>query len=283
VEYGEQGLDLLEAGLAPEEAMERLLADDQGAALRQVGIIDMKGLSAAHTGEENSEWAGSRQGENYTVQGNILVGPEVVDAVADKFESTAGMDMSLAERLILALEAGQSVGGDKRWGRTQSAAIRIADPDDPGRGGDHISLAIDVGEHEAPVAEMKRIYRTTFRRLGYRSFSVVAGSDVVELKRKLQRLGYWRPDGDPIPQPPKYDVDRDLSRSDPELFQQRRREYSERSQAYREAYAGYDEEAVAAVDAFRRDQGMDYPGNPPGLVDDALVEAIGQALESQTP
>ena len=79
--------------------------------------------------------------------------------------------MPLAERMILALEAGQAKGGDSRWGNLQSAAIRVADPNDPGRGNDFITLAIDVGEHVEPVGEMKRIYYTTQRRLGYRSFS----------------------------------------------------------------------------------------------------------------
>ena len=91
------------------------------------------------------------------------------------------------------MEAGQAKGGDRRWGNLQSAAIKIADPNDPGRGGDYIALAIEVGEHAEPVAEMKRIYYTTGRRLGYRTFSHVEGPDVVELKRMLHALGYWRP------------------------------------------------------------------------------------------
>ena len=95
--------------------------------------------------------------------------------------------------MILALEAGYAKGGDKRWGNLQSAAIKIADPNNPGRGNDHIALAIEVGENPDPVAEMKRIYLTTGRRLGYRSFSRVEGPDVVELKRMLHTLGYWRP------------------------------------------------------------------------------------------
>jgi uncharacterized Ntn-hydrolase superfamily protein len=139
VEYGKRGLDLMEAGVSPEEALKQLLADDQGRELRQLGLIDMKGRTASFTGKENGAWAGSRDGKNYTVQGNILVGPEVLDAVAAHLDSTAGTTMPLAERLILALEAGQAKGGDKRWGYFQSAAIRVADPNDPGRGGDHIS------------------------------------------------------------------------------------------------------------------------------------------------
>ena len=80
----------------------------------------MQGRTAAHTGAENGDWAGSRQGRNYTVQANIMVGSQVVDAVAEHFESTEGSDMLLVERMILALEAGQKESGDKRWGRLQS-------------------------------------------------------------------------------------------------------------------------------------------------------------------
>src|SRR5436190_22733511 len=122
-----------------------------------------------------------------------MVGPEVIEAVAAQFESTEGTGMPLAERMILAMEAGHAKGGDSRWGNLQSAAIKIADPNDPGRGGDHIALAIEVGENPEPVAEMKRIYYTTGRRLGYRSFSRVEGPDVIELKRMLHAVGAWRP------------------------------------------------------------------------------------------
>jgi len=282
VEYGRRGLDLLAEGLEPAEVIERLLADDAGRELRQLGLIDMHGRAAAFTGEQNGAWAGSRQGEGYTVQGNVLVGGEVIDAVADHFESTAGTGMPLAERMILALEAGQRAGGDKRRGYLQSAAIRIADPDDPGRGGDHLSLSIDVGEHPEPVREMKRIYHTTARRLGHREFSEVQGADVVELKRKLQALGYWRPDGEPIPDAPEFDVDRELMRTDPELFQQRVQAYRQQAEAFDDAYAIYDGEAMAAVDAFRKDRGLDHVGNARGLVDAALVEALNRAYHEKT-
>src|SRR5216117_3145662 len=202
VEYGPRGLDLLAKGVEPQAVLQQLLADDQQRESRQVGVIDMKGRAAAHTGKQNGNWAGSRQGPNYTVQANIMVGPEVVEAVATQFESTAGTGMPLAERMILAMEAGKAKGGDRRWGSLQSAAIKVADPNDPGRGGDYITLAIEVGEHPEPVAEMKRIYYTTGRRLGYRSFSRVDGQDVIELKRMLHALGYWRPALAAFPEPP---------------------------------------------------------------------------------
>jgi uncharacterized Ntn-hydrolase superfamily protein len=277
VEYGRRGLDLMEEGITPAQALEMLLADDAGRELRQLGLIDMEGRTAAHTGKENGEWAGSRQGENYTVQANIMVGPEVVAAVADQFELTAGSGMPLAERLILALEAGQAEGGDKRWGRLQSAAIRVADPDHPGRGGDHLAVSIDVGEHPAPVAEMKRIYYLTADRLGHREFSAIRGDDVVELKRMLHALGYWRPELDNLPEVPGFDVDRNLSRTDPAAFQQAIDDYRKLAREYDESWAVYDAEAVAAVDAFRKNNGLDYAGNPAGLVDHALVEALRAA------
>jgi uncharacterized Ntn-hydrolase superfamily protein len=281
VEYGRQGLDLLEKKVEPREAIERLLAGDRGRERRQIGLIDMKGRTAAHTGSENGTWAGSRQGLNYTVQGNILVGRQVIDAVADHFESTAAAGIPLAERLILALEAGQKTGGDKRWGYVQSAAIRIADPRDPGRGGDHISVSIDVGEHPEPVQEMKRVYYITARRLGYRSFSEIEGPDVVELKRMLQATGYWRRDAEPIPETPDLDFDRSLIRKDPARLRTLFEEFDKREEEFMKAYGSFDAETRDAVGAFRKDHGLDHAGNPRGLVDAAFVEALRKAYYSR--
>ena len=277
VEYGTQGLDLMETGVSPEDALAQLLADDEGREMRQLGLIDMQGRTASFTGKKNDEWAGGRQGPDFTIQGNILVGKEVVDAVADHFISTRGTGMAFAERLILALEAGQQQGGDKRWGYFQSAAIRVADPDDSGRGGDHISLSIDVGEHAQPVQEMKRIYYATGHRLGYRQFSEIQGPDVIELKRRLHTLGYWRADGETIPEAPGFDADRSLMRDDPEEFHKHVAEYRKKAREFNDAYATYDGEAMDAVDAFREALGLDYTGDPRGLVDRRLVEALDAA------
>ena len=248
VEFGARGLDLIEKGVEPKDIITQLLATDERRESRQVGVIDMQGRSAAHTGKQNGVWAGSKQGLNYTVQANIMVGPEVIEAVAATFEATDGVGMPLAERMILALEAGYAKGGDRRWGSLQSAAIKIADPNNPGRGGDHIALAIEVGEHPNPVGEMKRIYMTTARRLGYREFSRVEGADVIELKRMLQTLGYWRPTLAAFPDP-----------------------------APAREYGVFDEEAIAAVDKFRADNAMTYQGNAPGLVDARFIDALRAA------
>jgi uncharacterized Ntn-hydrolase superfamily protein len=214
---------------------------------------------------------------NYTVQANIMVGPEVVEAVAAKFESTEGTGMPLAERMILAMEAGYAKGGDSRWGNLQSAAIKVADPNDPGRGNDHITLAIEVGEHPEPVSEMKRIYYTTGRRLGYRSFSRVEGADVIELKRMMHALGYWRPslgafpDAPPNANSPKM---QELRKQDPAAYDKAIAEARQASANYTRDYAVFDEEAIAAVDKFRTERKMNYAGNAPGLVDQRFIDAL---------
>jgi uncharacterized Ntn-hydrolase superfamily protein len=266
-------------GVEPTAVLQELLKDDEGRETRQVGVIDMKGRAAAHTGARNNAWAGSRQGPNYTVQANIMVGPEVVEAVAATFEATEGTGMPLAQRMILALEAGQAKGGDSRWGNLQSAAIRIADPNDPGRGGDYISLAIDVGEHAEPVGEMKRIYYTTGRRLGYRSFSRVEGPDVIELKRMLHTLGYWRPTLAVFPDAPANNAQRnqELRRTNPEQFAKVTEEARRAAADYNREYGNYDADAVAAVDKFRADHKLDFAGTPAGMVDARLVDALRAA------
>ncbi len=280
VEYGVRGLDLMAKGVEPKDAIAQLLSTDAGRESRQLGMIDMKGRAAAHTGKSNNAWAGSRQGLNYTVQANIMVGPEVVEAVATTFEATEGSGMPLAERMILALEAGQAKGGDSRWGNLQSAAIRVADPNDPGRGNDYIALAIEVGEHAEPVGEMKRIYYTTQRRLGYRAFSQVEGPDVVELKRMLHALGVWRPSLATFPAAPTPPNARDLQAlraTNPAQADLLQAESRAAAAAFSRDFAQFDAETVAAVDTFRRDHKLEYAGNPPGLVDSRFVAALRAA------
>ncbi|MES2902878.1 MAG: DUF1028 domain-containing protein [Pseudomonadota bacterium] len=283
VEFGTRGLDLMAKGVEPQAALAQLLAADPARESRQVGLIAMNGRSAAHTGKGNGIWAGSRQGLNYTVQANIMVGPEVVEAVATTFESTEGLGMPLAERMILALEAGQAKGGDRRWGNLQSAAIKVADPNDPGRGGDHITLAIEVGEHAEPVGEMKRIYYTTGRRLGYRTFSRIEGPDVVELKRMLHALGYWRPALTVFPAAPVVNALRNqrLRNTDPAAFEKAQIEARRLAADYQRDFGQYDAEAVAAVDRFRHEKALEYAGNPPGLVDERLIRALSAAYRGR--
>jgi uncharacterized Ntn-hydrolase superfamily protein len=280
VEYGREGLDLMAKGVEPAAAMAQMMANDQQKESRQLALIDMQGRTAAHTGKNNNVWAGSKQGKNYTVQANIMVGPEVVEAVAAMFEATEGIGMPLGERMILALEAGQKKGGDSRWGNLQSAAIKVADPNNPGRGGDNIALAIEVGEHEEPVGEMKRIYYTTARRLGYRAFAKVEGDDVVELKRMLHALGYWRPSLAAFPDPPMNANSpkiQELRKTNPAAADKALADAKQNSANYTREFATYDDEAIAAVDKFRTDKKLTFGGNARGLVDQRFVDALRAA------
>lgn len=121
--FGPRGLALLTQGLSAEEVLEKLLAEDDGRELRQVGIVDAQGGAATFTGKECFAWAGGRIGPGYAVQGNILVGPEVLEAMERAFLETSG---DLPARLYAALLAGDRAGGDRR-GR-QSAAIYVVKP-----------------------------------------------------------------------------------------------------------------------------------------------------------
>ena len=112
VEYGPDLLDLLSKGLSPKEALDKLVAADQDRERRQVGVIGIDGRSAQWTGsgqrgsESKGDWVAERSGPTFAVQGNSLVSPEVVDAVAAAFQASEGSPRNLADRLIEALNAG---------------------------------------------------------------------------------------------------------------------------------------------------------------------------------
>ncbi len=249
VRYGPSGLDLLEKGTAPEETLAQLLKDDAQRERRQLGVIDAQGRTATFTGTENGPYAGDRRGRNCAIQGNLLVGPRTLDAVQAAFEASEGTGRELADRLLEALAAGQSAGGDKRKGLPQSAALVIGHPTEKGRDGSSITLEIRVDEHAEPVAELRRIHDTTRRRLGWRVLSEQRGPDVVELKRLLHALGFFRKGVESLPSP----------RGD-------------------ESIALFDAEVAEAVEAFRKEAGLplaaDGLGYPRGLVDAPFVAAL---------
>jgi uncharacterized Ntn-hydrolase superfamily protein len=152
--YGARALDELTRGAAPEEALERVLAEDEGRETRQLGVVTADGRAAAFTGAECNEWAGHRAGAGYAVQGNILAGEAVVDAMAHAFESTPG---PLVERLVASLEAGQAAGGDRRG--QQSAAVvveRVGARSESREGIDRI-CDLRVEDHATPIAELRRL------------------------------------------------------------------------------------------------------------------------------
>ena len=151
--FGPRGLDLLADGATPQEAIDELIGGDDQPQRRQLAIVDPSGAVANYTGEQCQAWAGGRTGEHYAVQGNILTGEEVVDAMASALEETEGV---LAERLLAALEAGQAAGGDRR-GR-QAAALLVV-REGWGYGGyDDRLRDLRVDDHPTPIAELRRIY-----------------------------------------------------------------------------------------------------------------------------
>ena len=137
-----------------------------------------------------------------------------------------------------------------------------------------------MGEHPEPVAELKRIYYTTGRRLGYRSFSRVDGPDVIELKRMLHAIGYWRPTLAAFPETPasiNTPKMQELRKTDPSQYEKIALESRTASAGYTRDYAQFDEETIAAVDKFRVDRNLNYQGNPAGLVDARLIDALRAA------
>ncbi|MEX1255319.1 MAG: DUF1028 domain-containing protein [Dehalococcoidia bacterium] len=150
IRLGSDGLRLLELGLSPEAALTALLGEDAQADVRQAAGIDAQGRVFAYSGASCVDWYGHRTGENYSVQGNMLVGKETVDAMAEAFEGSTG---HLALRLLEALEAGQAAGGDKR-GR-ESAALLVPAPPGAERW-EGVDLRVD--QHDDPVAELRRIF-----------------------------------------------------------------------------------------------------------------------------
>jgi len=150
--YGPRGLELLASGVPAGEVLTHLTQNDDGRALRQVGIVGVNGVPATYTGNECFPWAGGHVGEDYTCQGNILVGEETVLAMARTFEETAG---ALCDRLVVALAAGQAAGGDSRG--QQSAALLVVREGGGYGGFNDRCIDLRVDDHPQPIDELQRI------------------------------------------------------------------------------------------------------------------------------
>ena len=145
-ELGRQGLLLLGEGVPVDVALSSLLWKDRDREIRQVHGVDGE-RAFCHTGAECVSWCGHEEGPDFTVAGNMLAGPEVIAAMAGTFRKSDG---ELSSRLLLALEAGQAAGGDKRG--KQSAALLVASPEP------RMYHNLRVDDHGDPVGELRRIY-----------------------------------------------------------------------------------------------------------------------------
>ena len=168
--YGPKAIALLEQGLSPAEVVKRITDEDPGRDTRQVAVINTKGESAAYTGkrviDRNSDpkdlvhlggYAGFYQGRSFSVQGNTLASPAVIEAMAEAYGSGKG---SMAERLMDALDAGQSKGGDTRG--MQSAGILVVRPIPPGSDSTVERIVdIRVDDSPEPFKELRRLLNMT--------------------------------------------------------------------------------------------------------------------------
>jgi uncharacterized Ntn-hydrolase superfamily protein len=154
VGYGPKAIKLLEQGLTAKEVLKRLLDEDtfEGKDGRQVAIIDSKGNIAAFTGQNAPNWAGDRQGKNWSAQGNILVGQQVPESMGRAFESTSG---ELAEKLWAALKAGDEAGGDSRG--KQSASMLVVRKGGGRNTNNDRYIYINVDDAPNPFPELRRL------------------------------------------------------------------------------------------------------------------------------
>jgi uncharacterized Ntn-hydrolase superfamily protein len=151
--YGIKGLNLLRSGLTAKQALDSLLKQDDGREVRQVAIVDKNGNVAAYTGKLCIQYANHIQGNNYSVQSNMMLGSEVSSAMSKAFEGSAGKP--LAERVMLALEAAQQAGGDIRG--KQSAVLLVVPGTSTGRPWDDRSIDLRVDDNKEPIKELRRL------------------------------------------------------------------------------------------------------------------------------
>src|SRR4051794_33011285 len=152
--YRPDGLALLRDGKSAKEALDALTTADDGRSQRQAGIVDRNGQAATYTGDECHAWAGGRTGPSYAIQGNILTGSDVVEAMEQAWLGTGG-NTPLARRLFAALVAGDAAGGDRR-GR-QSAAIIVASTEGGYADSTDIVCDLRVDDSPAPIPELGRL------------------------------------------------------------------------------------------------------------------------------
>jgi uncharacterized Ntn-hydrolase superfamily protein len=159
--YGPQGLALLQAGASAENTVKFLTNADDGRDHRQLHVMDREGRFAAYTGKACVDWSGHLIRSTFSVAGNMLAGPKVIEDTADTYE--ANLAMPFARRLIAAMRAGEAAGGDKRG--KQSAALLIHD------GEDYPLYDLRVDDHPDPLAELARLEEVARQRwLHFRRF-----------------------------------------------------------------------------------------------------------------
>lgn len=184
--YRPDGLHLLNRGMSAQQTLDALTAADELREQRQAGVVDRDGGAATFTGAQCNAWAGGRTGDGWAAQGNILTGPEVVDALADTFTTEQG---TLAERLAAALLAADRAGGDRR-GR-QSAVLLVVSENGGYGGGSDVLVDLRVDDHPDPVLELQRLLSLHDLYFGKpKEVLPLEGELATEVADRLARLGY---------------------------------------------------------------------------------------------
>jgi uncharacterized Ntn-hydrolase superfamily protein len=151
---GPAGLDLLDNGYEAAHVIEALVAADPGRDVRQFHVVDASGNAAAYTGAQCVDWCGHVTADGFSVAGNMLAGPRVIEDTANAYVRSA--DRPFAERLIAALEAGEAAGGDKRG--KQAAALLIVTTEV------YPSLDLRVDDDVEPIIELRRLFDKSLER-----------------------------------------------------------------------------------------------------------------------
>jgi uncharacterized Ntn-hydrolase superfamily protein len=189
--FGPRGLEHLALGATdPETALELLLEPDSGREHRQLGIVDGSGRVANFTGKECMAWAGAKSGEHYTVQGNILTGEAVLEAMARAFEEAEG---ELALRLMAALAAADSAGGDSR-GKESAAILVVREKGGyDGKNDRYVDLRVD--DHAEPVKELGRLLGIALGLRGIeRAEELVQAGELEEAEKLVRRIAELAPE-----------------------------------------------------------------------------------------
>jgi uncharacterized Ntn-hydrolase superfamily protein len=152
--FGPRGLALLKSGLTAQATLDSLLSYDEGREVRQVAIVDNKGNVATHTGKGCIQYATQVQGNQFSVQSNMMLGDKVSQAMAEAFAKSKAR--ALGERMLQALEAAQRVGGDIRG--QQSAALIVVPGSSEGKPWDERTVDLRVDDHTQPIKELRRLY-----------------------------------------------------------------------------------------------------------------------------
>jgi uncharacterized Ntn-hydrolase superfamily protein len=187
--FGPDGLGLMGEGVPAEEALDRLLEADEGREDRQVGLVDAAGRAATFTGSTCMGWAGGASDRGFAVQGNILVGEQVVGEMAQALTESQG---DLCDRLLAALLAGDAAGGDRR-GRQSAALLVVREGGGyEGRNDRYIDLRVD--DHPAAPSELARLFDVWDTTMLIRNDPLLPATPelVADLQRRLAALGTYR-------------------------------------------------------------------------------------------